>query len=188
MVVSAGAALSKREEIAAAQYAQAMVVKYPRSAEQLLDQVALFLHRSDVEGAGRPTAPDRPAADGVYVGKRVLVVDDDVRNVFALTSALEQHGIDVVYADSGEAGIQALSEDPAIELVLMDIMMPGMDGYTAMREIRKVPAFKELPLIALTAKAMPGDRGNSLSAGASDYVTKPVDVAQLLALFRQWLS
>jgi hypothetical protein len=126
--------------------------------------------------------------DEVFTGKRILIVDDDVRNVFALTSALELHNLDVVYAGSGEEGIQMLQTDEEIDLVLMDVMMPGMDGYTAMREIRKVPAFRSLPVIALTAKAMPGDRENSLSAGASDYVTKPVDMDRLLTLLRLWLS
>ena len=106
--------------------------------------------------------------------------------MFALASALEGHGIDVVYADNGEAGIEALQQQPDIDLVLMDVMMPGMDGYTAMREIRRIPAFRDLPVIALTAKAMPGDRDNSLDAGASDYVTKPVDIDDLLARFRTW--
>jgi CheY-like chemotaxis protein len=122
------------------------------------------------------------------LGKRILIVDDDVRNVFALTSALEQYGIEVVYADNGEAGLQALDRDAGIDLVLMDVMMPGMDGYTAMREIRRVPAYRDLPVIALTAKAMPGDRENSLAAGASDYVTKPVDIDHLLSRLRTWLS
>ena len=124
----------------------------------------------------------------LFTGKRILIVDDDVRNVFALTSALEQHGIDVVYAENGEAGLETLRKEPEIDLVLMDVMMPGMDGYTAMREIRKMPSLRDLPVIALTAKAMPGDRDNSLTAGASDYVTKPVDVDQLLSVFRSWLS
>ena len=122
-----------------------------------------------------------------FLGKRILIVDDDVRNVFALTSALEEHGIDVLYAESGEAGLATLQSEPGVDLVLMDVMMPGMDGYTAMREIRKMEAFRDLPVIALTAKAMPGDRENSLSAGASDHVTKPVDVDHLLSLFRTWL-
>ena len=108
--------------------------------------------------------------------------------MFALTSALEQHSLDVLYAESGEEGLGILRREPEIDLVLMDVMMPGMDGYTAMREIRKMPNFKDLPVIALTAKAMPGDRDNSLTAGASDYVTKPVDVEQLLSVIRSWLS
>ena len=108
--------------------------------------------------------------------------------MFALASALEQHGIDVLYADSGEEGLGMLRREPDIDLVLMDVMMPGMDGYTAMREIRRMPTFRDLPVIALTAKAMPGDRDNSLTAGASDYVTKPVDVEQLLSVIRSWLS
>ena len=166
------------------------MVAYPSSIEQLIDQIALFLHRSDVELPAPESASGEQLHenDEVFVGKRILIVDDDVRNVFALTSALEQHNLDVVYAGSGEEGIQMLQQDQEIDLVLMDVMMPGMDGYTAMREIRKVPAFRSLPVIALTAKAMPGDRENSLSAGASDYVTKPVDIDRLLTLLRLWLS
>ena len=190
VVVSTGDSPSKRDLTRLGQYAQKSVVAYPSSVEQLIDQIALFLHRSDVE----LPAPESASGDQlhendeVFIGKRILIVDDDVRNVFALTSALEQHNLDVVYAGSGEEGIQMLQQDQEIDLVLMDVMMPGMDGYTAMREIRKVPAFRSLPVIALTAKAMPGDRENSLSAGASDYVTKPVDIDRLLTLLRLWLS
>jgi CheY-like chemotaxis protein len=188
VVVSTGQDLGGRDESRLRQYAESMVVKYPTSVGRLIDEVALFLHRSDVEVPDQPAPAIAPHPGGtdVFRGKRILIVDDDARNVFALTSALEGHGIDVVYADNGEAGIAALQKDPDIDLVLMDVMMPGMDGYTAMREIRKIPAFKDLPLIALTAKAMPGDRDNSLAAGASDYVTKPVDVDDLLARFRTW--
>ncbi len=188
VVVSTGQELSKRDEARLRRYAEAMVVKYPTSVGRLIDEVALFLHRSDVEVPDQPApaVEHHPGGRDLFQGKRILIVDDDARNVFALTSALEGHGIDVVYADNGEAGIQALEKDPDIDLVLMDVMMPGMDGYTAMREIRKIPAFKDLPVIALTAKAMPGDRDNSLAAGASDYVTKPVDVDDLLGRFRTW--
>jgi CheY-like chemotaxis protein len=190
VVVSTGDSPSKRDLTRLGQYAQRSVVAYPSSIEQLIDQIALFLHRSDVElpAPESATGEQLQQDDEVFVGKRILIVDDDVRNVFALTSALEQHNIDVVYAGSGEEGIQMLQQDQGINLVLMDVMMPGMDGYTAMREIRKVPAFRSLPVIALTAKAMPGDRENSLSAGASDYVTKPVDIDRLLTLLRLWLS
>jgi signal transduction histidine kinase/CheY-like chemotaxis protein/HAMP domain-containing protein len=190
VVVSAGGSPSKRDLTRLGQYAQKSVVAYPSSIEELIDQIALFLHRSDVELPTPEVATGEQLHenDEVFVGKRILIVDDDVRNVFALTSALEQHNLDVVYAGSGEEGIQMLQQDQEIDLVLMDVMMPGMDGYTAMREIRKVPAFRSLPVIALTAKAMPGDRENSLSAGASDYVTKPVDIDRLLNLLRLWLS
>ncbi|HEU4811627.1 MAG TPA: HAMP domain-containing protein [Nocardioides sp.] len=189
VVVSTGADPTKRDLTRLEQYAQKMVVTYPSTAEQLIDQIALFLHRSDIGLAqGQAGAARSPGDDQIFVGKRILIVDDDARNVFALTSALEQHGIDVRYADSGEEGIQILQREPEIDLVLMDVMMPGMDGYTAMREIRRMPAQRDLPVVALTAKAMPGDRENSLSAGASDYVTKPVDVDRLLGVIRQWIS
>jgi CheY-like chemotaxis protein len=187
IVVSTGEDLTRRDETRLRHYAEAMVVKYPSSVGRLIDEVALFLHRSDVELPERAGPPvEQPLAGERFEGKRILIVDDDARNVFALASALEGHDIEVVYADNGEAGLQALQRDPEIDLVLMDVMMPGMDGYTAMREIRKIPAFRDLPVIALTAKAMPGDRENSLAAGASDYVTKPVDVDDLLRRFRTW--
>lgn len=133
-----------------------------------------------------PEEERRP--DVLLDGKRVLVVDDDARNVFALASALEQHGIEVLYAESGEAGIAALRRAADVDAVLMDVMMPGMDGYTAIREIRRTRTLADLPIIALTAKAMPGDRENSLEAGASDYVTKPVDDAHLLEVLREWTT
>jgi CheY-like chemotaxis protein/two-component sensor histidine kinase len=121
-------------------------------------------------------------------GTRILIVDDDVRNVYALTSALEDRGIEVITAENGRQGVEALQRHPEINLVLMDIMMPDMDGYETTRAIRKIEGFRELPIIALTAKAMRGDREKSLAAGASDYITKPVEINQLLSLMRLWLD
>ena len=126
-------------------------------------------------------------SDALMAGKRVLVVDDDVRNIFSLTSVLEAHGMEVRFAENGKDAIKALEEDPAVDLVLMDVMMPEMDGYETMSAIRERKEFKSLPIIALTAKAMKGDREKCIAAGASDYITKPVDTEQLLSLMRVWL-
>ena len=115
-------------------------------------------------------------------------MDDDIRNIFALTSVLEQHDMDVVYAENGKDGLRMLEEAPDADVVLMDVMMPEMDGYEAMQRIREKPAFRALPIIALTAKAMKGDREKCIQAGASDYIMKPVDTEQLLSLLRVWLS
>jgi CheY-like chemotaxis protein len=131
-------------------------------------------------------APTEATSD--LQGHRMLIVDDDVRNVYALTSALEDHGVEVVCASSGQRGLELLETTPGIELVLMDIMMPGMDGYEAIRAIRAQERFEDLPIVALTAKAMRGDREESLAAGASDYVTKPVEIGNLLDTLRVWIS
>jgi HAMP domain-containing protein/signal transduction histidine kinase/DNA-binding response OmpR family regulator len=150
----------------------------------LRDRVGLALHRGAGERPGLGTVED----DGILLARRVLIVDDDVRNVFALTSALEQRGVEVRYADNGRAAISLLEQNLDVDLVLMDIMMPGMDGNETTAEIRSRPEFAELPIIALTAKAMRGDREKSLAAGASDYITKPVEVEHLLRVLRIWLS
>jgi len=123
----------------------------------------------------------------VLHGRKVLVVDDDARNIFALTSVLENHDVQVISATNGRQAIDILKNTPELEMVLMDIMMPEMDGYETMREIRKDPAFRTLPILALTAKAMKGDREKCLDAGASDYISKPVNTNQLLSLMRVWL-
>jgi len=125
-------------------------------------------------------------ADPVFAGKTVLIVDDDVRNIFALTSVLERHKMTVLFAEDGRQGIAVLEQNPSIQLVLMDVMMPEMDGYEAMRVIRARPRYAHLPIIALTAKAMKGDRDACIEAGASDYLTKPVLAEQLLAVLRVW--
>ena len=130
---------------------------------------------------------DLQIAESELAGKHVLIVDDDVRNVFALASALEAHGMEVRFAENGREGLQSLQADPVVDLVLMDVMMPEMDGYETTRAIREVPELAELPVIALTAKAMQGDRDKSIAAGASDYITKPVDIEQLISLMRVWL-
>ena len=126
-------------------------------------------------------------ADSVVTGKRVLVVDDDVRNIFSLTSMLEDHGMAVRFAENGKQALEQLRKDPDVDVVLMDVMMPEMDGYETTKAIRAMDQFKALPIIALTAKAMKGDREKCIAAGASDYITKPVDTDQLLSLLRVWL-
>ncbi|NEX61968.1 response regulator, partial [Noviherbaspirillum galbum] len=169
--------------------AKTIVIKDARSPERLLDETALFLHRSttSLPEAQRRMLEDIHSADGGLAGRKVLIVDDDLRNIFALSSVLERHQMKVLFAENGKDGIEVLEKDPSIEIVLMDIMMPEMDGYDTMRAIRRIPKFKSLPIITLTAKAMKGDRDKCLAAGASDYITKPVDVAQLLSLMRVWL-
>jgi CheY-like chemotaxis protein len=135
--------------------------------------------------ASRLTAlPEHPALRG----KHALVIDDDARNVFAITSTLELHGLRVSQAGDGRRGIEALRAAPEVDLILMDVMMPGMDGYATMAAIRQMPRFQRLPIIAVTARAMPGDREKSLAAGANDYVTKPVDTGELLSCIERWLS
>jgi hypothetical protein len=168
---------------------KAVIAKDPRSPERLLDEIALCLHRhrgalsqSQQEMIDRLHKPEE-----VLAGRRVLVVDDDIRNIFAMTGLLERYGMIVVTAEDGKEAIRALDKDADIEVVLMDIMMPGMDGYDTMRAIRGNPAFKSLPIIALTAKAMKGDREKCLEAGASDYISKPVDTDQMLSLLCIWL-
>jgi HAMP domain-containing protein/signal transduction histidine kinase/CheY-like chemotaxis protein len=159
-------------------------VHLARDEQELHDRLARVLHRPIGERAETGSADN----DEALTGRRVLIVDDDVRNVFALTSALEQRGVEVRYADNGQAAVELLEQDLAVDLVLMDIMMPGMDGNETTAEIRSRPEFATLPIIALTAKAMRGDREKSLAAGASDYITKPVEVEHLLRVLRIWLS
>jgi CheY-like chemotaxis protein len=189
VIVYTGKELTRREETKLRRYAETIIVKDASSPERLLDETSLYLHRM---AARMPTEQRRMiehlhSADEVFVGKRVLIVDDDVRNVFALTSTLEARGMDVLYAENGRDGIDVLKESPDVSLVLMDIMMPEMDGYETTSLIRKDERFTALPIIALTAKAMKGDRERSIAAGASDYITKPVDIDQLLSLMRVWL-
>ncbi|MDE2320376.1 MAG: response regulator, partial [candidate division NC10 bacterium] len=189
VIVYTGKELTKREEAQLQQMAQSVIVKGARSPERLLAETSLFLHRmvADLPAAKRRMLEALYQSDTALTGKKVLIVDDDVRNIFALTSVLERHGLVVVSAENGKQALERLQTVPDIELVLMDVMMPEMDGYDTTRAIRKSPKFKKLPIVALTAKAMKGDREKCLEAGTSDYIAKPVNTDQLLSLMRVWL-
>jgi CheY-like chemotaxis protein len=165
-------------------------IKQVTTPERLFEEISLFLHRikDNLPTAQQEMLEELATTDPVLAGKKVLIVDDDVRNIFALTSILERYQMVVIHAENGNAGIEILQTTPDIDVVLMDVMMPEMDGYETMRSIRQINAFRGLPIIALTAKAMKGDREKCLNAGASDYITKPVDIEQLLSLLRVWLS
>jgi len=160
-----------------------------KSLVRLLDETNLFLHRVEIglPESKRAMLDDYHKVDAVLENKRILIVDDDIRNIFATTSILERHGMKVVYAENGRDCIKVLQETPNIDAILMDIMMPELDGYETMRLIRQMDMYKSLPIIALTAKAMKGDREKCLAAGASDYITKPIDTEHLLSLLRVWL-
>jgi CheY-like chemotaxis protein len=160
-----------------------------RSPERLFDETALFLHRviGDLPESKRKLLDRLYESTEMLRDHRVLVVDDDARNIFALTTLLENEGMTVISATNGRQAIELIRHTPGLSAVLMDIMMPDMDGYETMRQIRQDPHFRSLPIIALTAKAMKGDRERCLHAGASDYIAKPVDAHQLLSLLRVWL-
>jgi HAMP domain-containing protein/CheY-like chemotaxis protein len=188
-VVYTGKQLTTREDAELRRLAESVVIKDAGSPERLLDETALFLHRVTAhlpEGKQR-MLEHLHRTDPVLTGRKVLIVDDDVRNIFALTTFLERSEMQVLYAESGRDGIARLQENPEIDAVLMDVMMPEMDGYQTMRAIRANPKFRQLPIIAVTAKAMKGDREKCIEAGASDYIAKPVDMDQLLSLLRVWL-
>jgi len=189
IIIYTGKDLSPAEETKLRKFAETIIVKDVKSPERLLDETALFLHRVEAKlpEQKRRMLERLHNADAVFAGKQVLVVDDDVRNIFSLTSMLEDHGMQVSFAENGKDAIAQLRERQDFDLVLMDVMMPEMDGYETTRTIREIPALKSLPIIALTAKAMKGDREKCIAAGASDYITKPVDTEQLLSLMRVWL-
>ena len=189
VVVFTGKDLSPEEDARLHTLARSVVVKGVESPERLLDETALFLHRvvSDLPVEKQQMLDRLHRSDDALVGKKVLVVDDDVRNIFALSSVLERRGMTVLTAGTGREAIDTLSSTSDVAIVLMDIMMPEMDGYETMQVIRQNPAFRRLPIIALTAKAMKGDREKCLEAGASEYLAKPVNTEQLLSGLRMWL-
>jgi HAMP domain-containing protein/CheY-like chemotaxis protein/signal transduction histidine kinase len=189
IIVFTGRDLSDAEEIRLRKSAKSIVLKGVRSPERLLDETALFLHRvvAELPESKQAMIENLHRSDEPLAGRKVLVVDDDIRNIFALNSLLERHHMEVITATNGHEAIKLVESTADLSLVLMDVMMPEMDGYETMRRIRKQPDFRMLPIIALTAKAMKGDREKCLEAGASDYVAKPVNTDQLLSLVRLWL-
>jgi CheY-like chemotaxis protein/signal transduction histidine kinase len=193
VIIYTGRVLQPLDEQRLRRYSQSIIIKGARSPERLLDEVTLFLHQVESK-----LPPDQQrmlrqarARDTILEGRRILIVEDDVRNIFALTSVLEPKGAKIEIARTGKEAISAIDhslKNGQIDLVLMDIMMPEMDGLTAIRHIRARPEFGKLPIIALTAKAMPDDRDQSIAAGANDYISKPLDVDRLLSLIRVWMS
>ena len=189
VIVFTGRELSAEEEAQLHAIARSIVVKGVESPERLLDETALFLHRlvSDLPPEKQRMLERLHGSDEDLLGRSVLLVDDDARNIFALSSVLERRGMRVLTATTGKEAIEILKAKPEISIALMDIMMPEMDGYETMQEIRRDEKLRRLPIIALTAKAMKGDREKCVSAGASDYLAKPVNTEQLLAALRMWL-
>jgi CheY-like chemotaxis protein len=189
VIVYTGRALTSEEEHRIRKYSRSIIVKGARSPERLLDEVTLFLHQVESELPADHQRLLRQARhrEAVFEGRTILVVEDDVRNVFALTSVLEPKGAHVAIARNGKEALAALAKAPRVDLVLMDLMMPEMDGLEATRQIRKDPKWAKLPIIALTAKAMRDDQERCIAAGANDYLAKPLDVEMLLSLLRVWM-
>jgi len=190
VIVFTGKALTPEEDSRLHTMARSIVVKGVESPERLLDETALFLHRvvTDLPVEKQRMIERLHRSDEDLIGKPVLIVDDDVRNIFALSSVLESRGMKVVSASTGREAIAILQSTSEVSIALIDIMMPGMDGYETIRAIRQNPNYTRLPIIALTAKAMNGDREKCLEVGASDYLAKPVNTAQLLSALRMWLQ
>ncbi|HTF05024.1 MAG TPA: response regulator [Bacteroidia bacterium] len=190
IIVYTGRELSKTENAELQKYAETIIIKGVKSEERLLDETALFLHRTIGQ---LPESQQKMIAGlydkaSIYHGKKILVVDDDMRNVFALSKILKERGMSIEKAENGVIALRMVEQQPDIDMVLMDIMMPEMDGYEAMRRIRAQQKFRDLPIIALTAKAMKEDKQKCIDAGANDYIAKPVDIERLLSLMRVWLS
>jgi CheY-like chemotaxis protein len=189
IVVFTGKALSPEEETHLKSMAKSIVLKDVQSPERLLDETALFLHRviANLPESKRKMLDQLHRSNEALRGRKVLIVDDDARNIYALSIVLENHEMEIVSATNGRHAIELIENTPELSMVLMDIMMPEMDGYETMRRIRGNQKFRSLPILALTAKAMKGDREKCLEAGASDYIAKPVNTDQLLSLLRVWL-
>ncbi len=189
VIIYADRELTSSEEATLQRCANNLTIKSVRSPERLLDEATLFLHQIEANLSSEKRNMIRIVHDKetILKNKTILVVDDDMRNVFALVTVLEDKNMEAVVAKNGQEAIQLLEKHAEIALILMDVMMPEMDGYEAMRQIRKQPRYHRLPIIALTAKAMKGDKAKCIEAGANDYLSKPVDTDKLLSLMRVWL-
>jgi CheY-like chemotaxis protein len=189
VIVYTGKDLKKTDTDKLSKLANTVVLKTANSHERLLDETILFLHRVESKLPKEKQNMIRKLhhTDEVLKNKRVLLVDDDIRNIYSLTNVLEDEGLECITAENGRIALEILKKNPGIDLVLMDIMMPEMDGFEATQAIRKLDDFKKLPIIALTAKAMKGDKEKCLVVGMSDYISKPVNIEQLISLLRVWL-
>lgn len=189
VIIYTGKDLTESEHKQLKKYSDSIIIKGVKSEDRLLDETALFLHRvvKDLPEKMQNVISHLHNKDEVFSNKRIMLVDDDMRNVFALSKVLKERGIIIVKAENGQKAIQIAQQDKNIDLILMDIMMPVMDGYQAMQEIRKIEHYKNIPMIALTAKAMKEDREKCINAGASDYLTKPIDISRLISMMRVWL-
>ncbi len=189
VIIYTGRELSQEEENKLRPYSDSIIIKGIQSPERLLAETTLFLHQVEekLPDEKRRLLASYHKREDIFANKKVLVVDDDMRNVFALSSALEEKGMEVVAAENGKKGLEMLASHPDVNLVLMDIMMPEMDGFEAISRIREQAAHAKTPIIALTAKAMQGDRLKCIEAGANDYLAKPVDVERLLSMLRVWM-
>jgi CheY-like chemotaxis protein len=188
IIVFTGKSLSQPDEFKLKKYADAIVMKTANSYQRILDEVSLFLHLMQ-DHQNKKEDPDfekMVLQENVLKGKNVLLADDDVRNIYSMTKTLEKYSMNVIPAMDGSEALQ-LIKMKAVDVVLMDMMMPNMDGYESIRAIRNIPELKNIPVIAVTAKAMSGDREKCIAAGASDYISKPVDMDQLISLLRIWL-
>jgi CheY-like chemotaxis protein len=190
IIVYTGKELTKEENNELQKYAESIIIKGVKSEERLLDETALFLHRTigNLPKSKQLIINNLHDKEAVFHSKKILLVDDDMRNVFALSKILTERGMEIIKAENGKNALEMLDTCADIDMVLMDIMMPVMDGYEAMKQIRAKGKFRKLPIIALTAKAMKDDKQKCIDAGANDYITKPIDVERLLSLMRVWLS
>jgi len=189
VIVHTASDFTVQEEMGLREHADSIVIKDARSPERLLDEVALFLHRvvSEMPEPKRKIIRDLHDTNALLRDKKVLIVDDDMRTLFAVSRLLSERGLQAIKAENGQLALQLLDDNPDIDLILMDIMMPVLDGYEAMQRIRGQERYRKLPIIALTAKAMPEDRQKCIAAGASDYLTKPIDADRLFSMMRVWL-
>jgi CheY-like chemotaxis protein len=190
IIVYTGKELSKEENEMLQKNAESIIIKGIKSEERLLDETALFLHRTigNLPKSKQMIINSLHDKEAIFHSKKILLVDDDMRNIFALSKILQERGMEVIKAENGIKALKMLEDHANIDLVLMDIMMPEMDGYEAMKHIRSQLKYKNLPVIALTAKAMKDDKQKCIEAGANDYITKPIDMERLLSLMRVWLS